>query len=108
MENKPEPKQLTDVELRQQILDLQKKNEELTTNYNTVNDQLKTRNEEVNSLNGKISELKQTNYDLFIQVSSPLGDKSDHQNTNVNQQVETQQTKAKSLNEIATLLGGKK
>lgn len=108
MENVEKPKQLTDVELRQQILDLQKKNEELTTNYNTVNEQLKTRNEEVNSLNGKISELKQTNYDLFIQVSTPLGDKSNHQNTNVNQQTETQQTKAKSLNEIATLLGGKK
>lgn len=96
-------KELTEIELRQQVMDLQSKNEELTKNFNTVNDQIKLKEETINTLNKSIADLKQTNYDLFIKVSNPL-DQSIV--TNHTKPIEDQKVETKSLDQIASILGG--
>lgn len=98
--------QLTDVQLRQKVLDLEKMNADLTTNFNTVNDKLTAVNEEKTNLLSEIKSLKETNYDLFVQVSNPVGaTNSNHQTPLTVPQVEDK-PKTKSINEIASLLGG--
>ena len=63
---------MTEEEMRARITELENKNKELENNFNTVSEQIKTKESEITSLNSNISELKQKNYDLFIQVSTPM------------------------------------
>lgn len=89
---------MTEEQMRERIVELENENKKLTENYETVNSQLKVKDDEITSLNSTVSELKQKNYDLFIQVSKPI----DKEETNTN----TQSQSAMSLSDVATKLTG--
>lgn len=91
---------MTEEQMRERIVELENENKKLTENYETVNSQLKVKDDEITSLNSTVSELKQKNYDLFIQVSNPI----DKEETNTNTQSQTQS--AMSLSDVATKLTG--
>lgn len=63
---------MTEEQMRERITQLESENKELNEKFNTVNDQIKVKEEEITSLNSAVSDLKQKNYDLFIQVSKPI------------------------------------
>lgn len=90
---------MTEEQMRERIVELENENRKLTENYETVNSQIKVKDDEITSLNSTVSELKQKNYDLFIQVSKPI-DKEEETNTN------TQSQSAMSLSDVATKLTG--
>ena len=57
-------------DLRAEILDYQSKIEQLNTNIENLNNQITEKDEKITSLNSDIGNLKQKNYDLFMQVSN--------------------------------------
>ena len=57
-------------DLRAEILDYQSKIEQLNTNIENLNNQIKEKDETITTLNSDIGNLKQKNYDLFMQVSN--------------------------------------
>lgn len=63
---------MTEEEMRARITELEKENKSLQDNFNTIQEQIKTKESEITSLNSTVSDLKQKNYDLFIQVSTPV------------------------------------
>lgn len=63
---------MTEEEMRAKITELESENKKLQENFNTINEQIKVKDNEINLLNSTVSDLKQKNYDLFIQVSSPV------------------------------------
>lgn len=90
---------MNEEELRAEVTRLTNENKTLTDNYNTVNDQIKVKDNEITSLNSNVNELKQKNYDLFIQVSKPI------ETVKTPQEKPTETTV--SINDIALKLGGK-
>lgn len=93
---------MTEEQMREKITQLESENKKLNENLNTVNEQIKVKDEQITSLNSTVSDLKQKNYDLFIQVSKPID------NTQQQQQQQQQQQNAMSLTDIATKLTGGK
>lgn len=91
---------MTEEQMRERIVELENENRKLTENYETVNSQIKVKDDEITLLNSTVSELKQKNYDLFIQVSKPI----DKEETNTNTQSQSQS--AMSLSDVATKLTG--
>ena len=57
-------------DLRAEILDYQSKIEQLNTNIENLNNQINEKDETITALNSDIGNLKQKNYDLFMQVSN--------------------------------------
>ena len=73
---------MTEEQMRERITQLESENKELSEKFNTVNDQIKVKEEEITSLNSTVSDLKQKNYDLFIQVSKPIDNNEKKEETN--------------------------
>lgn len=93
---------MTEEQMREKITQLENENKSLSENFNTVSEQIKIKDNEINSLNSTVSDLKQKNYDLFIQVTQPI---DNNQNTN---ETPKQQEETKSISDIVSnLLGGK-
>ena len=65
MENEP-----TIEDLRAEILDYKKQIENQTTIIENLNNQISTKDSTIENLNKDIGQLKQKNYDLFMQVSN--------------------------------------
>ena len=57
-------------DLRAEILDYQSKIEQLNTNIENLNNQINEKDKTITTLNSDIGNLKQKNYDLFMQVSN--------------------------------------
>ena len=57
-------------DLRAEILDYQSKIEQLNTNIENLNIQINEKDKTITSLNSDIGNLKQKNYDLFMQVAN--------------------------------------
>ena len=57
-------------DLRAEILDYQSKIEQLNTNIENLNNQINEKDRTITTLNSDIGNLKQKNYDLFMQVSN--------------------------------------
>ena len=57
-------------DLRAEILDYQSKIEQLNTNIENLNNQINEKDKTITTLNNDIGNLKQKNYDLFMQVSN--------------------------------------
>ena len=95
---------MNEEELRAEVTRLTNENKELTDKYNTVTEQIKVKDDEITSLNSKVSDLKQKNYDLFIQIP----------NTTNNEETQTQTQKSSITTEretsiadvVSKLLGG--
>ena len=96
---------MTEEEMREKIVSLENENKDLLDKYNTVSEQIKVKDEEITSLNSKVSDLKQKNYDLFIQIP----------NSSNNEETQTQTQKSSITTErtmsiadvVSNLLGGK-
>ena len=96
---------MTEEEMREKILSLENENKDLLDKYNTVSEQIKVKDDEITSLNSKVSDLKQKNYDLFIQIP----------NSSNNEETQTQTQKSSITTErttsiadvVSNLLGGK-
>ena len=65
MENEP-----TIEDLRAEILDYKKQLEQQSTTIENLNNQIITKDTTIENLNKDIGQLKQKNYDLFMQVSN--------------------------------------
>ena len=63
---------MNEEELRAEVTRLTNENKSLTDKYNILNEQIKTKDDEINSLNSTVSDLKQKNYDLFIQLPNNI------------------------------------
>ena len=93
---------MNEEELRAEVTRLTNENKELTDKYNTVTEQIKVKDDEITSLNSKVSDLKQKNYDLFIQIP----------NTTNNEETQTQKSSITTEREtsiadvVSKLLGG--
>ena len=93
---------MNEEELRAEVTRLTNENKELTDKYNTVAEQIKVKDEEITSLNSKVSDLKQKNYDLFIQIP----------NTTNNEETQKQKSSITTEREtsiadvVSKLLGG--
>ena len=91
--------------LRDEVTRLTNENKDLLDKYNTVSEQIKVKDDEITSLNSKVSDLKQKNYDLFIQIP----------NSSNNEETQTQTQKSSITTErttsiadvVSNLLGGK-
>ena len=57
-------------DLSAEILDYQSKIEQLNTNIENLNNQINEKDKTITTLNSDIGNLKQKNYDLFMQVSN--------------------------------------
>lgn len=91
---------MTEEQMRERIIELENENKTLSENFNTVSEQIKVKDNEITSLNSTVSELKQKNYDLFIQVSNPI------ENTNTIKELpKTEETKSVA-DIVSILLGG--
>ena len=96
---------MTEEEMREKIVSLENENKDLLDKYNTVSEQIKVKDDEITSLNSKVSDLKQKNYDLFIQIP----------NSSNNEETQTQTQKSSITTErttsiadvVTNLLGGK-
>ena len=96
---------MTEEEMREKIVSLENENKDLLDKYNTVSEQIKVKDDEITSLNSKVSDLKQKNYDLFIQIP----------NSSNNEETQTQTQKSSITTErtmsiadvVSNLLGGK-
>ena len=94
---------MTEEEMREKIVSLENENKDLLDKYNTVSEQIKVKDEEITSLNSKVSDLKQKNYDLFIQIP----------NTTNNEETQTQKSSITTerttsiADVVSNLLGGK-
>ena len=96
---------MTEEEMREKIVSLENENKDLLDKYNTVTEQIKVKDDEITSLNSKVSDLKQKNYDLFIQIP----------NSSNNEETQTQTQKSSITTErttsiadvVSNLLGGK-
>ena len=65
MENEPSIE-----DLRAEIIDYKKQIEQQTTTIENLNNQISTKDSTIENLNKDIGQLKQKNYDLFMQVSN--------------------------------------
>lgn len=65
MENEP-----TIEDLRAEIIDYKKQLEQQSTTIENLNNQITTKDSTIENLNKDIGQLKQKNYDLFMQVSN--------------------------------------
>ena len=96
---------MTEEEMREKVVSLENENKDLLDKYNTVSEQIKVKDDEITSLNSKVSDLKQKNYDLFIQIP----------NSSNNEETQTQTQKSSITTErttsiadvVSNLLGGK-
>ena len=96
---------MTEEEMREKIVSLENENKDLLDKYNTVSEQIKVKDDEITSLNSIVSDLKQKNYDLFIQIP----------NSSNNEETQTQTQKSSITTErttsiadvVSNLLGGK-
>ena len=65
MENEPSIE-----DLRAEIIDYEKQIEQQSTTIENLNNQITTKDSTIENLNKDIGQLKQKNYDLFMQVSN--------------------------------------
>ena len=93
---------MTEEEMREKIVSLENENKDLLDKYNTISEQIKVKDDEITSLNSKVSDLKQKNYDLFIQIP----------NTTNNEETQKQRSSITTEREtsiadvVSKLLGG--
>lgn len=65
---------MTIEELRAEVTKLNNENKQLTENYNTIKSQLDEKEKTIENLNSSVSDLKQKNYDLFVQIGTQTKD----------------------------------
>ena len=90
MENEP-----TIEDLRAEIINYKKQLEQQSTTIENLNNQITTKDSTIENLNKDIGQLKQKNYDLFMQVSN-----------NPQEPPKTQETEVISLDTIINNLRG--
>ena len=90
MENEP-----TIEDLRAEIINYKKQLEQQSTTIENLNNQITTKDTTIENLNKDIGQLKQKNYDLFMQVSN-----------NPQEPPKTQETEVISLDTIINNLRG--
>ena len=93
---------MTEEEMREKIVSLENENKDLLDKYNTVTEQIKVKDDEITSLNSKVSDLKQKNYDLFIQIPNTTNnEESQKQQSSI-----TTEREASIADVVSKLLGG--
>lgn len=65
---------MTEEEMRAKITEQEEYISNITNERDTYKEQIETKEKEIISLHGTVSELKQKNYDLFIKVQTPVED----------------------------------
>ena len=96
---------MTEEEMREKIVSLENENKDLLDKYNTVTEQIKVKDDEITSLNSKVSDLKQKNYDLFIQIPNSSNNEETQTQTQ-NSSITTERTTS-IADVVSNLLGGK-
>lgn len=94
---------MTEEEMREKIVSLENENKDLLDKYNTVSEQIKVKDDEITSLNSKVSDLKQKNYDLFIQIPNS----SNNEETQTQKSSITTERTTSIADVVSNLLGGK-
>ena len=94
---------MTEEEMREKIVSLENENKDLLDKYNTVSEQIKVKDDEITSLNSKVSDLKQKNYDLFIQIPNS----SNNEETQTQKSSITTERETSIADVVSNLLGGK-
>ena len=94
---------MTEEEMREKIVSLENENKDLLDKYNTVSEQIKVKDDEITSLNSKVSDLKQKNYDLFIQIPNS----SSNEETQTQKSSITTERTTSIADVVSNLLGGK-
>lgn len=96
---------MTEEEMREKIVSLENENKDLLDKYNTVSEQIKVKDDEITSLNSKVSDLKQKNYDLFIQI--PNSSNNEETQTQTQKSIITTERTTSIADVVSNLLGGK-
>lgn len=96
---------MTEEEMREKIVSLENENKDLLDKYNTVSEQIKVKDDEITSLNSKVSDLKQKNYDLFIQI--PNSSNNEETQTQTQKSSITTERETSIADVVSNLLGGK-
>nr|DAN06797.1 MAG TPA: Phi29 scaffolding protein [Caudoviricetes sp.] len=65
---------MTIEELRAEVTKLTNENKKLNEDYNIIKTQLDEKEKTIENLNSSVSDLKQKNYDLFVQIGTQTKD----------------------------------
>ena len=95
---------MTEEEMREKIVSLENENKDLLDKYNSVSEQIKVKDDEITSLNSKVSDLKQKNYDLFIQI--PNSSNNEETQTQTQKSSITTERETSIADVVSKLLGG--
>lgn len=98
---------MTEEEMREKIVSLENENKDLLDKYNTVSEQIKVKDDEITSLNSKVSDLKQKNYDLFIQIPNSSNNEETQTQTQTQKSSITTERTTSIADVVSNLLGGK-
>lgn len=89
---------MTEEEMREKITEQEKSISSLTQERDLYKSQIETKDNEINSLKDNVSELKQKNYDLFIQIPNRRETSDDdNKNNNVQNTISTNDVVFKML-----------
>ena len=89
---------MTEEEMRAKITEQEKSISSLTEERDLYKSQIKNKDNEINSLKSNVSELKQKNYDLFIQIPNKVETSNVDVNTNEQNAISTSDIVSKMLN----------
>lgn len=90
---------MTEEEMRAKITEQEKSISTLTEERDLYKSQIENKDNEINSLKTNVSELKQKNYDLFIQIPTKIETNQSDENNNVQN--------TKSISDIVSNMLGK-
>lgn len=90
---------MTEEEMRAKITEQEKSISTLKEERDLYKSQIETKDNEINSLKTNVSELKQKNYDLFIQIPTKIETNQNDENNNVQN--------TKSISDIVSNMLGK-
>lgn len=90
---------MTEEEMRAKITEQEKSISSLKEERDLYKSQIETKDNEINSLKTNVSELKQKNYDLFIQIPTKIETNQNDENNNVQN--------TKSISDIVSNMLGK-
>ena len=89
---------MTEEEMRAKITEQEKSISSLTEERDLYKSQIENKDNEINSLKSNVSELKQKNYDLFIQIPNKIETSDVDVNTNKQNTMSTSDIVSKILN----------
>lgn len=89
---------MTEEEMRAKITEQEKSISSLTEERDLYKSQIESKDSEINSLKSNVSELKQKNYDLFIQIPNKVETSNVDVNTNEQNAMSTSDIVSKMLN----------